>query len=218
MNIRCNKLHKKLGVLYGFSYKCIVDGGPTFRDDFETKLTKLNIKLVPSSCYHSQSNSLSERAVQSVKNCIKKSAERFTNLHLMEMVFSINTTQSAEGTGSPSMRFFGRALRTNLPNSIGPEIGSEDLIRKRIERHDARISKTNKRNKILYHVGDRVRLQNVSNKSWKLIGTIERRRIADDGKIVSYDIMTDNGYITSRHRRYLKPLTDKHLLRGKLFF
>ena len=75
----------------------------------------------------------------------------------MEMVFSINTTQSAEGTGSPSMRFFG----TNLPNSIGPEIRSEDLIRKRIERHDARISKKNKRNKILYDVGDRVRLQNM---------------------------------------------------------
>ena len=178
-------------------YKCIADGAPAFRDDFEAKLTQLNIKLVPSSCYHSQSNSLAERAVQSVKNCLKKSAERFTNLHLMEMVFSINTTQSAEGTGSPSMRFFGRALRTNLPNSIGPEIRSQDLIRKRIERHDARITKTNKRNKILYNVGDRVRLQNVSDKSWGLIGTIERRRTADDGKIVSYDIMTDKGYLTS---------------------
>ena len=178
-------------------YKCIADGAPAFRDDFEAKLTQLNIKLVPSSCYHSQSNSLAERAVQSVKNCLKKSAEQFTNLHLMEMVLSINTTQSAEGTGSPSMRFFGRAIRTNLPNSIGPEIRSQDLIRKRIERHDARIKKKNKRNKILYIVGDRVRLQNVKDKSWELVGTIERRRTADDGKILSYDIMTDKGYLTS---------------------
>ena len=84
---------------------------------------------------------MAERAVQSVKNCIKKSAERFTNLHLMEMVFSINTTESSEGTGSPSMRFFGRALRTNLPNSIRPEIRADQLIRKHIERHDARITK-----------------------------------------------------------------------------
>ena len=145
-----------------------------------------------------------------MKNCLKKSAERFTNLHLMEMVFSINTTQSAEGTGSPAMRFFGRALRTNLPNSIGPEIRSQDLIRKRIERHDARITKKNKRNKILYNVGDRVRLQNVKDKSWELIGTIERRRTADDGKILSYDIMTDKGYLTSRHRRYLKYLNKAH--------
>ena len=48
------------GVLYGFPYKCIADGGPFFRDDFENKLTKLNIKLVPSSSYHSQSNSLAK--------------------------------------------------------------------------------------------------------------------------------------------------------------
>ena len=41
------------GALNGFPYKCIADGGPAFRDDFETKLTKLNIKLAPSSFYHS---------------------------------------------------------------------------------------------------------------------------------------------------------------------
>ena len=108
------------------------------------------------------------------------------------------------------MRFFGRALRTNLPNSIRPEIRADQLIRKRIERHDASITKTNKRNKILYHVGDRVRLQNVSSKSWEIVATRERRRTADDGKIVSYDIMTDHGYLTSRHRRYLKPLNKAH--------
>merc|ERR1712215_643089 len=113
-----------------------------------------------------------------------------------------------EGTGSPAMRFFGRALRTNLPNSIGPEINSKELIRKRIQRHDARIKKKIYRNKILYEVGDRVRLQNVKDKTWGLIGTVERRRTADDGQILSYDILTDKGYLTSRHRRYMKYLND----------
>ena len=126
------------------------------------------------------------------------------------MVFSINTTESAEGTGSPSTRFFGRALRTNIPNSVKPEIRADELIRKRIEKHDARISKKNKRNKILYNIGERVRLQNVVNKDWELLGTIERRRTADDGRVVSYDVMTDKGYLTSRHRRYLKLLNRDH--------
>merc|ERR1711867_337487 len=133
---------------------------------------------------------------------------RFTKLHLMEMVFAINTTESSEGKGSPAMRFFGRALRTNLPNSIGPEIDSKELIRKRIIRHDARIKKKSFKNKILYEVGDRVRLQNVKDKTWELIGTVERRRTADDGQILSYDILTDKGYLTSRHRRYMKYLND----------
>merc|ERR1712215_63202 len=106
---------KNWGTLYGFPYIIIADGGPAFRDDFTKKLTELNINHVPSSSYHSQSNSLAERGVPSVKNGIKKSAERFTTLYLNEMVFSINTTESSEGTGSPPDRFFGRALRTNLP-------------------------------------------------------------------------------------------------------
>ena len=42
------------------------------------------------------------------------------------------------------------------------------------------------------------------------MGTIERRRTADDGRVVSYDILTDKGYITSRHRRYLKRLNKEH--------
>merc|ERR1712215_329539 len=200
----------KWGNLYGMPFKCIADGGPGFREEFKTQLTQLKIKMVPSSCYHSQSNSLAERAVQSVKNCLKKSAERFNKLHLMEMVFAINTTESSEGTGSPAMRFFGRALRTNLPNSIGPEINSQELIRKRIQKHDARIKKKNYKNKILYEGGDRVRLQNIKDKTWGLTGTVERRRTANDGQILSYDILTDKGYLTSRHRRYMKYLNDDH--------
>ena len=140
---------KNWGNQYGFPYKIIADRGPAFRDDFTKKLTELNINHVPSSSYHSQSNSLAERGVLSVKNCIKKSAERFTALHLNEMVFSINTTASSEGTGSPSDRFFGRSLGIKLPNSVNPEIKVDELIRRRIEKHDARITKKNKRNKIL---------------------------------------------------------------------
>ena len=56
---------------YGFPYKIFADGSPAFREDFIKKLTNLNINHVPSSAYHSQSNSLAERGVLSVKNCIK---------------------------------------------------------------------------------------------------------------------------------------------------
>ena len=41
-----------------------------------------------------------------------------------------------------------------------------------------------------------------------MTGTVERRRTADDGQILSYDILTDKGYLTSRHRRYMKYLND----------
>ena len=65
---------KNWGDQYGFPCKIIADGGPAFREDFIRKLTNLNINHVPSSAYNSQSNSLAERGVLSVKNGIKKSA------------------------------------------------------------------------------------------------------------------------------------------------
>ena len=59
-------------------------------------------------------------------------------------------------------------------------------------------------------MGDRVRLQNVATKEFILKGTIELLRTTNDGRVVSYDIVTDKGYTNTRHRRYLRPLHPEH--------
>merc|ERR1712082_82906 len=41
-------------------------------------------------------------------------------------------------------------------------------------------------------------------------GTVERMRYTDDGRVVSYYVMTDTNNLTTRHRRYLKPLHPDH--------
>ena len=69
-----------------------------------------------------------------MKNGLKKSAVRLTKNHLNELIFAINTTTSSEGTGSPADRFFGRSVRSRLPNSFDPEVRSNDLIEKRINK------------------------------------------------------------------------------------
>jgi len=56
--------------------------------------------------------------VLSVKNGLKKSAVRITKQHLNELTFAINTTASSEGTENPAEKFFGRSVRSRLPNSI----------------------------------------------------------------------------------------------------
>ena len=111
---------------------------------------------------------------------------RLIKQHLNELTFAINTTTSCEGTGSSADRFFGRSVRSRLPNSFDPEIRSTELIEKRIIKHDARIKNKNKTNKIIYQIGQRVRLQNVSTRDWELKGTIDRVRTADDGRTCGF--------------------------------
>ena len=96
------------GNKFGYPYKVISDTGPAFRDDFIKQLLTLDVKHKPASAYHPQSNSLAERGVQSVKNCLRKSSSRFTKTHLDEITFAINSTASSEGTGSANECFFGR--------------------------------------------------------------------------------------------------------------
>ena len=84
-----------------------------------------------------------------------------------------------------------------LPNSYNPELNTGELIKKRIENHEKRITKKNSNNKILYQV-------------FKLLGTITSVRLANDGAVVSYEIATDRGYNTTRHRRFLRPLAAEH--------
>ena len=80
----------------------------------------------PSSAYNSASNSLAERAVQSLKNVLRKSSDRLNELQLMEICMAINSHVSMEGSGSNNGRFLGRSVRSFLPN-----LNSKDLIERR---------------------------------------------------------------------------------------
>ena len=53
-----------------------------------------------------------------------------------------------------------------------------------------------------YTVGETVRVQDIKSKKWNTTGEVIGVRTADDGTILSYDIIID-GTITSRHRKYM---------------
>ena len=84
------------------------------------------------------------------------------------------------------------------------------MIKKRILNHEHRIKSKNKNNKVIYDIGDRVRLQEVKTKEFSILGTVIEQRVTDSGVIVSYLIKTDLGYTTTRHRRFMKALAKEH--------
>ena len=50
----------------------------------------------------------------------------------------------------------------------------------------------------------------MATRDWDLKGTVDRVRTADDSQVVSYFVLTDKNHLTTRHRRFLKPLHEDH--------
>ena len=149
---------------------------------------------------------MAERAEQSLKSVLRKSSDRLDELRLAEIAFAINSHVSQEGSGSNNDRFLRRSVRTRIPNAVNPQLNIDDLIKRRIQKHENRIKGHNKTNKMTYLVGDRVRLQNIKMKDFLLTRTVVGQREYDDGKILGYNIQTESGYATTRYRRFLQPL------------
>ena len=128
-----------------------------------------------------------------------------TAVALKEIIFQINSNISQDMIGSANDRFLLRSVRSNMPNSINNKIKPQELINRRIEKHEARMKGKNKR-KIVYPVGTRVRIQHAKTKLFDTNGTILEHRWTDSQEVVSYVIRTDKGLVTTRHRKYLKQL------------
>ena len=60
-----------------------------------------------------------------------------------------------------------------------------------------------------YEIGESVRLQDIKT-SWDKIGVVTGIRVADDGRILSYDIEID-GRETTRHRKYLSKVPNSNV-------
>ena len=193
------------GFLFGSPMRIISDDGPAYRNDFRAKLNKLKIKHKNSSCYHPESNSLAERAIGSLKRSLRRSPKTLTSTALREVIFQINQNIAQDMTGSANERFLLRSVRGDMPNSINNEIKPLELIHRRIISHENRIKGKNK-NKSIYPVGTRVRLQNSKSKLFDTKGIIVEPRWTDNSEVVSYIIRTDSGLVTSRHRKFLKVL------------
>ena len=50
-----------------------------------------------------------------------------------------------EGSGSNNDHFMGQSVRSSLPNSVDPTLNTKELIERRIERHEHRITKNTNR-------------------------------------------------------------------------
>ena len=96
-------------------YEVKSDNGSSFRKEWEEELNKLGVRVMHSSAYNSQSMGLVERSVHTLKEILHKN-NNLSQLLLNEQIFVVNSKEDGE-TGSNNTRFYGRGVRSGLPNS-----------------------------------------------------------------------------------------------------
>ena len=161
--------------VFGNPYRCKTDNGPSYREEFAQECKSLGIDVIHSSCYNSESQGLIERKVGVLKNLLKKSGSSLSQLQLDELIFEVNAREEQGNKGSALIRFMGRGLRTKLPNSVDRSVNFRDLIKRRKDEREKRVKKGGRteEKKLVFNIGEIVRLQCPKSKSWDSRGEIK---------------------------------------------
>ena len=115
---------------YTLPYQVTSDNGPYFRNKWSSWMDSMNITTHFTSPYRSQSNGLIEKTVGKVKNSLERIGQISKDI-LSKVVCEIISTPHQDGTDSPSSKYFGRGVRSYLPNSVNREIERRQLVKKR---------------------------------------------------------------------------------------
>ena len=201
---------------YGIPDECVSDNGPQFSsDEFKSFSRKWDFKHTTSSPLYPQSNGMVERAVQTVKNLMRKATYSRSDPYMA--ILDFRNTPSQGFNSSPAQRLMNRRTKTLLPTRttlLQPDSLNQQNIGTEIDNAKQRQAKYyNRETKELGELknGDIVRIQpNPGKNEWRK-GTVKEKV-----NIRSYDI--DIGPRTiRRNRRHLRksheePTKDEHNL------
>ena len=177
----------------------ISDNGPQFSSSlFQQFSNEYGFQHHTSSPYHPQSNGMAEKAVQTIKNILRKVTEDKKDFYLALLDF--RNTPITKDSGSPVQRVMGRGSRTLLPTT------HQLLILKNTEpKIVERKIQDQKDKQKFYYVGDKVKT--LKNDHWEpaiVTGVCMEPH--------SYVITTPQGEVYRRNRKHLSPDNFKELI------
>ena len=178
------------------------DGGPCYKSlVFKDFADKYGIRHVLTSAYHHESNGQAERGVREVKKLLARNVGKEK---LEELLLYLNTTDRRNGTGSAMQLLFNRECRGPLPNSYQTRVDLEEKLEKRRALLEKLAVKRGRQNRDQFEKGDKVRVQNMVTKKWTTIGKVTQCRIAPDGTVTTYNVLTDDGTNILWNGRFLQ--------------
>ena len=180
---------------FGIPQSLVSDNAQYFvSEEFESFLKTNGIKHHTFSAYHPASNGLAERAVQTLKNGLKKVRDGTLASRIARVLFSYHTAVHATTGRSPAELLIGRLPRTRMDLLVPtPSVRVEESQAKQKARHD----KTAKVR--VFNKGDTVLVRNFpSGKGWT------RGTIVKSLSPVSYRVTLSSGRVVKRHQDHLR--------------
>jgi len=176
---------------YGLPDVLVSDNATCFTsDEFQQFLKANGIRHAKSAPYHPTTNGLAERAVQTVKQSLKKAKEGSLETKLSRSLFRYRLTPHSTTGVSPSELMFGRRLRSQL-DFVVPS------VRSRVTHQQSRQKESHD-----YHakdrefvIGDQVLAKNYTHGNPKWVSG----EISAVKGPVSYEVKLEDGRVVHRH-------------------
>ena len=180
---------------HGVSKTIVSDNGTAFTsNEFSEFLQRNGIEHVRSAPYHPSSNGLAERAVQTVKEGVKKMKGPL-EVKLARFLFKYRVTPQATTGIAPAELLMGRRLRTHL-DLLYPSV--KDRVRQRQMAQETRTSEHGRQFKP--ELGDRVMCRNFADGPKWLPGVI-----TECDSATSVKVKLDDGRSWRRHVDHVTP-------------
>ena len=148
---------------YGIPDTLITGNGPQFNSQtLKNFAQQYGFQHCTSSPHYPQSNDRAEKAVQTIKNLIKKTSDDKGDIYLA--LLELRYTPVNEQLGSPAQRLMGRCTKTLLPTSsrsLIPQTIKPEIVRNQLKRQDKQKQYYDQHAKQLPELkkGDKVRLR-----------------------------------------------------------
>ena len=197
---------KSIFARHGIPEVVVSDNGPQYSSEAYANFAReFQFKHVMSSPHYQQSNGEAERAVQTVKNLIKKDADPY-----LAMLLYCSTPLKCGF--SPSELLMSRKLRTNLPvtrDSLTPAVPDLSLVREK----ERQLREQSRQNYNRRHGARDLEPLNPGQSVW-IPDRQEEAHVLQEAGTRSYEVQTSDGGVYRRNRwLWLRSQTLNSLIR-----
>ena len=188
---------RRMFATHGIPESIVSDNATVFTSEEFTEFVTMNgIHHIRSAPYHPATNGLAERAVQTLKESLKKTAPGSLQARVSRFLFTYRITPHTTTGVSPAELLMGRQLRSHL-SLLHPDTAMQKRViqkqQSQKKHHDLRTKSR------CFNIGDTVYVRDFpSGKSW-LPGTLTKCR----GPL-AFMVKLDNDRIVHRHVDHIR--------------